>query len=67
MDRDTLTALQFEMVKLKYDLGVLSSFTRLYAEYMTDELRPLGNIGPVRGLGWCFGLDYDAVAILSGL
>lgn len=67
MDWDTLAAFQFEMIKLKYDLGVLSAFACFYAEYMTYELRPFGNVGPISGLGRGLGLDYDAVAVLGGL
>ena len=67
VDRHTLATLQFEVIELKYDLGVLSTFTRFYAEYMTYKLRPFGDIGSVRGLGWGFGLNDNAVAILRGL
>jgi hypothetical protein len=51
MDRQVLTALQLNVIKLERNLGVLARPTRFGGEHMAYKLRPLGNLGSVSSLG----------------
>jgi len=67
MDRQTLAALQFKVVKLEHHLGVRPFSARLYREHMTHELRSFRNLGPIVRFHGGLGLDDYVITDFGGL
>jgi hypothetical protein len=67
MNRQILTAVQLNVVKLERHLGILACPARLYIDHVSYELGPLGNLGAIGSLDCRLGPDHHVVASLSRL
>jgi hypothetical protein len=67
MDRQTLTALQFKVVKLEHHLRIRPFSAGLHREHMANEFRSFRNLGPIVRLNRGLGLDDYVIADFGGL